>query len=436
MKLKMFIKSMRNRKVLLLLMTFQLTISFYAFVVTATTALDTYNQFKFYRDIFDVNKIITIDTASDHLYDPKGANKVYEELLKLKSSGSIKNIKLVVGYGKYFEELRYINGIPKDSDGEVLINYECVSKEFMDNYKLKVMEGREFQQSDFDRDTVKSEEPIIVGSGYSGYLKVGDILTEKVSNPIFKDSEGKPLSLATHFKVVGIAEKDNLINFYVNKLTTVNLDNYAIYKPFSKVKVISMDSNKIARISEADESLTAINGFQYYIEISNENEIDSMKEKINSIFNKYGYHFIIKKQSEESFQLMQQFKSQLIEQGTFSIIITIFSLMGVIGTTVFSIKKRHKEFGIKISQGGTISNIAIEILGEVLLMNSIALACSAVASYYTFKINHYVFDVIQLIPTSLKFAFVIFFISTLFTVSIPLLKMRKLSPVDLMRGDI
>jgi ABC-type antimicrobial peptide transport system permease subunit len=437
MRIIFFLKSLSKRRLQILLMILQLTISIFAFTVTGAFALDKYNQYMFQKSVFDIDRMLTIDTsAGDPHLDTSNVQKIYEELLMFKQNGDIKNVKVVSNFYIEVPQLKNISmelSTHEQDETSYITRVSLVSKEFMKDYKLKLKEGRSFNDEDFQLNEVMEEEPIIIGYNLAEYLKVGDIIIDK------KVFDKGNLTIERRYKVIGVAQKGSLI--YVNSgsssgLANLRLDDNAIYKPFNKVKAAVVgENNKLVEgnINELEEALYVAQNM--FVEVEDKESIDRIKDEVERLFNNYNLPYKVDKHSEESSRLLQETKSFVIEAAAFAIVITLLSVIGIAGTLLFSIKGRFREFGIRLSQGATLNNLCKLVCCELMFVNILSFSIASVGGYFALK-NFQLYDLSALIGHIYGFSIGIFELVTVLTVIVPLRQIKKLNPVELIRGGL
>lgn len=435
MKIGLFLKSLRKRKLQIFLMILQLTISIFAFTVTGAFALDKYNQYIFQKSIFDTDYILTIDVSKGRFdVDTSNVHKVYEELLKLKEKGHIRNVKVV---SDFFIEIPQMKEFSKEistdegEDGAYITRVSLVSKEFMKDYKLKIKEGRSFSEEDYNLNTVINEESIIIGYNLSKYLKVGDIIIDK-------QSFDKGI-IERRYKVIGVAERGNLINIKTgssSSLAAINLDDNAIYKPFNKIKAAVIDENNRVIEGFIDEFEEALYSAQnMFIEVEDKKTIDRIQDEVQGLMDNYNLPYKVNKHSEESSGILEETKNSVMEAATFAIVITLLSVIGIVGTLLFSIKGRFREFGIRISQGATVNSLCKLVFFELLFVNLVSFSVATIGCYFALK-KFQLYDLSGLMGHICSFSISIFVAITVLTVIAPLRQVKKLNPVELIRAVV
>ena len=418
-----------------LLMTIQLSISIMAFVFVGAFALDKYEQYKSAKKLFNVDRILYIYRNSTTPIDTSNLVKVFDEIKKLEGKKLIKSFKTLEREYCYFPELESV--AKKDPTGDSYNTMILVSEEFMNDYDLRIKEGRNFTKEDFDLSNVKDEESIIIGEGLSKYLKVGQVISVNYDLPIelLSDVTSEELCYTRKYKVIGIAEKNSLMDLQsLKELSGVVIDDYAIYKPFNKVKTFYITSDEI-KIGEINELEKAINDFNSVIEVADGVDIEQLINDLNNMLKENDLpqmEFV--KLSDQYNRTLDENKNMFIQMIGITLIILLFSASGTLGTILFLLRKRYKEFGIRLSLGATVNDIVKLVLSEIILMGSIAMFIGYIGAYLLLMEN-ILYNVDILLQRMMWFSLIIFIPLLGLLVITSSIRLKKINPVELLRGE-
>jgi ABC-type antimicrobial peptide transport system permease subunit len=292
-------------------------------------------------------------------------------------------------------------------------------------------------------------------------LKIGDTLDEsyKYNGPEI-NGEYKRV-----FKVVAIAKPGSLITLPSDStIFDVFINDYAIYAPLTTWKYYltdktkdktyinkaitdqekynleyKVDGNKVVIYN--DDFTNAIINLDFEIVVEKNINIDTVKQLCNQVGKKNGSNLEFIQLENKNKPLIEILNQSCIGVLVFSIVLFLFSVFGIAGTTLYSISNRKKEFGIRMSQGATLYEIAILIFNEILFTNVIA----AVVVIVPFKVletylNKYLNNNIEL-SYLLSFSFrnllevlILVLITTILAAIIPMRQVMKLNIVELLRG--
>ncbi|PRR80185.1 FtsX-like permease family protein [Clostridium liquoris] len=448
-KIILILKSLFKRRLATILTILQLSICTFSFLILIQFNKYYYTRGNLYNSIIDVNRTLVIDRSS---YNSDNFSKIKDELndlIKLKNNGYISEIRVLSKGGS----LRVNN---------TYYPYYQASEGFFLKLNIKMDKGRMFNHEELTQLGPFEEIPIIIGHNLGKVLKIGDTLEETYK---YNDSEitGEYKKV---FKVIGIAKPSSLITLPANAtIFDIFINDNAIYAPLSVWKYYLTDKTKnksyINRsisnqkkynlkyevnndkiVLYNDEFISSILNMDFQI-ITNENKnIDTIKQICNNVSKKNGSNLKFIKLQDKNKPIIELLNQSFIGILVFSIILFLFSITGIIGTTLYSINSRKKEFGIRISQGSTLYGIANLIFSEILITNII----SSIIVILPFKvletyINKYLSNNIELSYLlsfdfkNLLQVFMLVLATTILSSIIPIKKIAKLNIVDLLKGD-
>lgn len=443
------IKSLGKRKLSTSLMIFQLTSCVLCFLILCQFIYYYNTRYKLYTEIMDEDHTIVVDQSTVDK-DLKRKKKTLDEIFKLKDSGVISEISIVSKMGESFEI------------GEKYYPCYQLSENMLNKLNIELEKGRSFTKDELEVSTYRQEIPIIIGNRLGNYLKVGDTVSTAYN---YADENGE-YCYKRILKVIGIAKYGKLVTFAASSNPAdIFINDYGIYAPLSVWKYYLKDNTHKSIIIERNIESKKAFGLQYelqdnlmisnnsdYLEallhdrfqilISQDRDTEAVKEIINDICkkNKANIRFQTLKQTNEIMGSL--FSQGLLAILTLTIILFVFSIAGIIGTTLYSINMRRKEFGIRISQGATLNDIAFLILKEILLNNVLALILAVtsfklvelyISKYLGSKVEYTYLVSVNFSILMMVFGMILF--SSLVTSIIPMRRIMRLDVIELIRGD-
>ncbi|EJP6473842.1 ABC transporter permease [Clostridium botulinum] len=296
-------------------------------------------------------------------------------------------------------------------DGEKYFQVKNISinKPYLKTYPLKVKKGRLFTNNEFNFIGENSTEfPIVVGSNYEKYFKVGDEIPIVV---------GKFKRIG---KIIGILKENECGpgDICQPNIRYINLNNYiistdAIYEDkFILCDITLFNANYILFDSSTSQS-------EIY------KELTTIKKMFNNIpaIKEAGTRDLAEYITQDADMLREQYEIVAIT----SISVIIFVCITFIISILDSINKRKKEYGIHIMSGGKLSDIAGITYLEIFITFFIAYVITASIIYYKYggliNINSLLVLLILMVVISI--------ISSL----IPIIKIFNLNISQLVKGD-
>lgn len=435
MKLTLLLKMIKKRKMQFILMIVQLSISIMAFAYVGSYALDTYEQYKSTKQLLNVDRMLYVSSKSTIPIDTSNLVEVYEEIKKLQEENIIKNVKALAKSECDFPELEAV--AKKYDSGESYNTMILVSEEFMKDYPVRIKEGRNFTKEDFDLTSVRDEEPIIIGEGLSEYLKVGQVISIQYDLPmgLLPDIPAEDLTYTRKYKVIGIAEKDSLMDFTsITDFSHAVIDNFIIYKPFNKVRTFIGNSEGV-KLGELNELESAIISSNAIIEAADGVDMENLIGQLNIILKKYDLSKMEFRKLDNTYnRRLDETKNMFVVMTGLTLMILIFSLSGVLGTTLFLIRKRYTEFGIHLSLGATVNDIIKLVLSELALMTLISTIIGYIGAYYLLKDSH-LYNAEIMLQRLLYFSLIVFIPILGLMIITASVRLKKINPVELLRGD-
>lgn len=427
---KSIIKSMWSKKISVLFIIIQLSITIFL-IFNLLTTFNVFSQQKSkINEILGENKNRVLQIIFNDLYPTEAfSEKAYEleEYTKLIDGVEDSGGFLETGY--VFDELKnnveYINIVSDLYKGTIreqsLSQTDCilVDKNINSLMNLKVTEGRNFNKEDFDL-TSDDLIPVIVGSKFKTAVNIGDIIS---TNEVSCNNK------TIRYKIVGFLEANSSwisgSSDYISNIPT-SLDEYFIM-PFNK------DMQKSMLVVTAKST-------SYFLCLNEKYDVNKVKANIDIKSKELGLNNKCYTVDES----LEKYKKEHIDEYE-SIIITIFiaivmSIFTITATILASIQKRKREIGIRIVTGASISYIRKLFLGEIVCITCIS-AIIAV-SYITYeKYKYYTdflmssFNISQVLnEKSILLLVCLIFVIVLISSYIPLGKIKKLQPKELIGG--
>lgn len=285
-------------------------------------------------------------------------------------------------------------------------NY-IISNNFFDTYSIEIKKGRKFNENEYkagygDKNTL----PIIIGADYEKYFNVGDELTYYM-----------PERGLCKAKIIGVI-RDN--QYFVGDIMSIdkkyiNLNNYIL-------TTSALDtSNKMMIFKKL------IGNYLLIDEKTSDAEVDSVVDELKRVFQenlniKVGVRNLDGYIKSELNAYKEQEKIVFITALTIIIFVSITLLISLID----SIMRRKREFGIHILNGGTLRDIAIVTYMEVFLVLFSAFIISI--PFILRRHIHLDFGLLILM-------FIILVNLSVLISILPIIKILKLSIIDLIKGD-
>lgn len=423
---------MKNLKYAYLAISKKVFLNFIIMLQVIVASFIIYSSLKVSNDIVqDADRILNIFNnkkawymkVSNDFMD-KLENKKFTSDDVLNAYNILKNSKFVHFYSESshipvepFEGVEKFRNNPSSvtvSDKTYLpVNMFYMDKEMNNQFQLNLIDGRGFNKEDFEKEEDKL--PVVLGYNYKDKYKAGDTFH-------YYSYEDKTVKEA---KVIGILQKDSYLLYKVDAEQFTNLNDFIVS--------VFVDLDKLPK----DELLT-----KYYIQtfdlfntsylLFDKSKSDDEIQKIVGDVNKSFISLNIGKQNIENVDnYLQINKEMLVAQKhnsrTMATIIVIFLSIGITSSLLYSIKKEKKHYGIHILNGATINDICIRLFSQTLIICLIGFIASI--------------GILKSIFNTLNFnlfiqVLIVFIIISLVTSIIPIVKVKRLSVVELIKdGD-
>ncbi len=266
---------------------------------------------------------------SNEIYTGNGI-MVSEEDIKLKNM-------LSYYIGENFHTEGY--GIADITKNEEIYSIFYVSENFFDIYGLKLLQGRFFEKSEYNVDSLQ-KTPVILGADYAEQYKLGDIFLDD-------------------YEIVGFLEKNSKIAIIAGEGSSVTSIDYCILAPVKSMKAMKENNYGYPTTliySENKSDLKKINDYANEIGIytSNFTSLNEAKTMVNIIGNKVNIPLIV-----------------------ISSIIILLALLCLIQSMLEFVKKNIVELLIHMMCGARLSDIILRVGAGTALTAFISAAAAA-----------------------------------------------------------
>ncbi|MGL4774745.1 MAG: hypothetical protein ACRC2K_14370 [Clostridium sp.] len=419
MKVRYAIKGIKRNLILTLLLIIQLVFAFYALYNTIDINKKVHVESSKIERYFKGKQAynLRLDNISD-IFDESQFPKVNEESLRA-TFDSLKNTSqnifthqvIFPMLVKQFNGSEGFNMYPfvQEIDGEKYFQARNITlnENALKQFDIKLKDGRffEFNEAEGSYGDI-NPLPIIVGHNYENFFKIGDEF--EYIRP------GRGIAKA---EIIGILEENQYIPVDMsgndlNKYMDLNNCIISSYSQFEDYKIMY-------------DTMFGYN-FILFDENTSYEEIESINSNIKKEFyNNLGINVVVKDLNKYIKAELNTFENQEKIISITSLTILTFVSMTLIISTLNSILKRKKEFGVHIFSGGTIRDIAITIYLEVLLIIMGSLAISMLIIFY----KNSAIDI-----NNLKLLFLNCIIMSVVVTILPIIKIFKMDITDIIKG--
>lgn len=295
-----------------------------------------------------------------------------------------------------------------------------VDENFVSRYKFDIIEGRNFNEYDFQKDGTKDTIPIIIGEDYKESMSVGDKILEEIT--VKYNEAGEAVRKNVQFEVIGIYKKDSLFSIVSKKdlFNSVTFSNALIIVP-------------IVQNLEYFSKYVAINDVGVFIECREDWGKNDLEKEANEIIdridpnNKYNIKCEITSLKDNLTNINASFLNDIKLSLFLGVVLIMLSLIGITTTVLGELKNRNEEFGIRLTLGARVKDICKQIILEVFIMMSASVIISSI--YLKFINVSYEFTLKQII---INFALICIF--TLVVSIIPVIRIKDYQVIELLKG--
>lgn len=418
------LKSLCRMKFLAFLIILQLSLGLS--MLNSTTALiqDTTTKKQNFDRLFDFKRtyIVRIAPSKNEEINPQSidslkkyisSNKFYSNFEEFKKLGLIDSYSILFPTFLQIDDLdKFIPEEFRTANEKTMIHRAkiIVNEDFIKRKGINIIKGRELTSNDFtgNNDTI----PILIGNAYKNNIEIGTILPVSLITSI----ENEKINLKEiNFKVVGIMEHNSLPSI----ITKSNYMENIVYSDYSVV-IPSIESifDLSAGIALVDQGA--------YIETNNiENLINTLNSELKDI--NMTTDIISLKDDYEG--ILEDLTRNIMNSVTLGSTLTFLSIIGITAVLLGELKRRKKEFGVRLASGATIKILCKEITYEIMFMMIFSSILSLLINWIS-TIGKDNFINIYLILSNILIISILTFIISI----IPVLQLRKMTIIELVRG--
>jgi hypothetical protein len=367
------LSGLAKRKKFIVLSIFQLSVS----LLFLYSSIYISNQVNFGNskilELFD-NKIIykmqNKDDYYDMVYRNEGDTEKYEQFDEyLKSSKKFKHISytqtltLLSDFDGSNEFAPKYGGYSSNKDNITFngIQSLVIDDRYLDVFQFKLDSGKLFQKTDYYK-SIDSKEitPIIMGSDYKDKFKLNDVV-KFLENDVVKEA-----------KVIGFLDKDQYFISYLINFSNLNSLNKFILFPQRKLGIEAYKNVEDDKLKKANYKLDVYNDITNSFIIIDNKYKGQEKQIANDIVSKSKdlkfFNFKVFSAQEELDNFIQMYKDQNNIINTIFVIVLGICSIGIISNTIYSLRSKYKEFAVHIMSGASLSDIAIRVFYEILVL--------------------------------------------------------------------
>jgi putative ABC transport system permease protein len=370
-----------------------------------------------YRYTEDIKKLASIDEIRLGIIDDGTTSVSYEEMKHLYQY--IQQNKLVSNAGTFLvQQLQFseLNKVIKMGPNRVRTNVAFVDSSFIKMFHFKVTKGRSLSISD-ESDLVNSKIPVLVGSQLAKEFPVGSTLHSGIADDL------KMTVVPKEFLVVGILPSN--MTFW--KGNSTSLDGTLLHDD----NMIIAPMQKEQDYGEQFKTRISMN---MLVKLKDPLKFSDFQIQAEKKINQFGLISHVSSIRFELDNLNKANKIPILLTLGFAGLLLILSSFGLLGVVLASIVRRHREFGIRYAVGATPFSLALLVGGEILLL---ILISSTFGLVLTKLISTALPANLLLHPGVITIVSTLLAVISLSLVSalIPMLRMLKLQPIELIGGN-
>lgn len=417
--------SISRKPLMIFLMILQLALGFLVLNSSVSSYLDIYSRVSKIEGLFDVETTSLIkpnpNGDGEEIFNLPIENitNTYDYIKELKNKGFINNyyfyyptVPQLPPFEEYYSKLDQENpGMDKSKQATIILD-----KNMFDRTPIEVSKGRSFSEEDFNLKEGKDILPIIIGEDLEQYAPIGTEFEYDNEDPLFH-SKNK-------YKVIGVYKNNSVPTLMARSGFTygVSVSNSLVLIPMT-VEGNIYGLNMIGRDYGAFVEFKDLATKQVY----EKSIIEKAKE------NKIAYVGVSVKEDIES--TIKPIKEMAAISLILGIVLTTFSMIGIIATLLGYMMRRKKEFGTRIAVGGTMKSISYQIFFECLWISILAVCLTVGIIYLLYSQTEMekFLDVIKQFYLYIYYG--VFIVILSFFMSLPLIvRINKNTAVDLLRG--
>lgn len=412
--LRLSIKEIRKKKFFSFLILLVCVIAMQTVLSAITNATSAAYQQKIFENNMgvDMEQVLHLDYQYTE-ESPEFANVIRQYLDYIKELPGVQAVGQFDATGMYFSEL------------ENMDEYRAINGE--------LLKGQKYEDYPGISQLLSIDEEILsfVKGGITEYAATTSGLLPLYVSEVFKDilSEGQILTdkrTGDQYEIVGYiptgakwVEEDDLIRFPL-----VSLDGWFI-APFTE--------------QSRNDIMTQLSSLHNtYIFLSDSADINFLKEQISTYPLQHGFEVSAMLLSEEYKVYQSETATFTTRQMILAIFISIMAISSVVAVFTTNTLLKKKQYGIWIANGFTLSDIATEIAIEIFII----IFCSGIFAWgmkwIEFAQSTDLFKTVLLtahIRYTLPICIVLTFVLTGIAALIPITKLLKYQPCELIGGD-
>ncbi|MFD2114775.1 FtsX-like permease family protein [Paenibacillus yanchengensis] len=402
--IRLIYQSMINKKSKFLLLMVQFTIGFAALIFGLTSI---FNLLQYKKS---VEALVPLDTV--HAY------------INIDIGLAEKNLDMLNEYSNVFKQLKEKNLVEKLGLFETMYVYDSPNQqEIKKESRLYILNNDSIEMSKLtlQEGTIKPLEtnlhsskniPVVVSSALKDQYKVGKTYQLYYINGQTQKYE------KIEIKVVGILASSVLFwpgnSTYISE-NIINNKEFILAPQFKEFELaMSFAYNSLIQLPE------------------HETREENLKQ-IKSVFDHNGLDLQYTTLQDEIDSYNEGRKVVIISTTTFAAILLLLSLLGSIGAILTSISTRYKDFGIYYSLGFTKNNMIRLVFGEIIIVFGVSFILAIVICkilFATLLVN----EALIMNSSVIAIAFVIMIICIMLSTIMPFIKLKKIEPIDLIKG--
>lgn len=286
----------------------QFIVTFLVFIIIVNLSSNYLNISNKYCEIIPEKRALIFDEQMQD--SSKNLNKLISEVISEIGNDSFTNIVTHCEMGIDFKEISsYYNEMQNDgialqkksteNGSKNVTKITLISQGFYKNYPVDIKEGRNFTESEVQGKFENYEIPIIIGNDLKDYFSVGQELHISYSDKytinrnllkhsvINNETSGEYEENYYTYKVVGIAEKNQMVSLGVDVPYTSTYVDDNIYIPFNNENHVKYTENNEVLVDKIVDQ--GKNSYANSIFIcKSEEEAQNLMTLINAKLNKNG----------------------------------------------------------------------------------------------------------------------------------------------------
>jgi len=402
--IRLISQSMMKKKSKFLLLVIQFTIGFMALLFGLSSSFYLLQYKKSVEGLAPLDTVHLYFDALDPLAEPNKAilNKYSEMFNRLKEKNLVKKLGM-------FESMDVMDR-PQPTDHETRLY--LLNEDSLDMSNLPLQEGtlKRLENEVNTHDTIPvvvsaaMKDRFAMGKTYQLYYMDDDYDYQKISLEVVG-----VLASSAHFWLGGASEVSSQILLNKEFILAPQFKEFAFDNTYESNTLIQLPKH---------ESQT---------------EREANLEQIQLLFKQDGLDLQVNTLQEEVDTYYQSQKVVIIVTLTFAVILLLLSLLGCMGAILASLTTRYREFGIYYALGFTKNHMIRLVYGEVMAIFAVSFIIAAVLCKVLFVTLMQDGQLIMNGPV-IVVAFAIMMICTVLTTMMPLIKLKRIEPIDMIQG--